>query len=385
VANEVTLPTLKERVEGYTGKQRGSAAMMAQWLAAGQRQIVQLLPPVRALDYVQPLGSLAGVNAAAYRVFFVKREGVRAREVSPLIGKELSNTKSIHRATAASPAWYREAGEVTVVPLGGSVTAYVLPLHRTVDGTLTTIASFPDRLTEGVVVYAGILQLTRAFGDNVATLSEITAEFPTPPTAPVVPVFTVDPATAEVIDEVAFATLENIPTFAAPTLDLTADLALIATYLNTQEDIELTQGQIEAAKTKLGEYTVRLEAATQATATANMRFQAEVQRLLAVAQAAQSVLVEQARLATSVSSQNAIEYLKRQTEEYGSTLARYAHQIQAYAAEVGARSQLLGSVVQARMGETVALAKLVTELRGVWVEFLKTELGLVINDAPKPT
>lgn len=141
------MATFKSRVEQYVGPADHSLSSL---LTQAARSLIDIIPPQRA-----ELFSLArtdngdGVPVEGNRFVAAYKNGRPAALKPARLHAALTDTESIHYATAFSPAVIIKAGTAYVFPGGGTI--HFIP-YPTVDEEDSQIDHFPDAFDSLVVI-----------------------------------------------------------------------------------------------------------------------------------------------------------------------------------------------------------------------------------------
>jgi hypothetical protein len=296
--------TLKARVESYIGTVSGS---LDAFLQEGAQILVDLLPLQVAMKFTVrssvPGGGLAVANLR--RVLEVEAGGVPASLLPVSRSGQSVNSASLFLRTSLDPGWYIKDGTMFVVPAGlTGVYAHSVP-YPTVEEGDEGILYLPGTLVPAVALYAGVQVLKKRMSDLLAILRALTTTLPTVPILPTPPTY--NPG--------------SFPT-------LTTEFGLLSTYLNTEEDIELAGGEMNAIKTKLDEYGVKMQKAAS---------------------------------------------------EMQATHSLYGLELQTYSAELGAILQNYGATTEKTLGEMKGLSVQIADLNHEYDRILLMT-GIVKND-----
>lgn len=356
------MATFKSRIEEYVGT-TGDDTALSNWLTQGARLHVRIMPMQQLIKYASdtavPTGGLAVANTV---VLSVDKDGAPSTQYPSNMRVRLSDTNSIHNATAFSPAHVIHAGKIYVFPDGGNAETVELPDVLATDESISVL---PKDLEDATVLYAAIQQLQKYLSDDYSSIS-VSFTLPTEPTLqsyPTAPTITItgssvtpttisDFGTAPSYTSPTAVTINASPTYSAPSKPsgLTSDYSDTDTRI-TDDDVEIAstiiskiQSEIREYATdvqeavehyggdidkwesenqlKLEQYGLELQDALNSFNEANTAYQAEIQKNI---QQAQITLTEQQADAT----------LEQQAEieQAQSDLQKYAAQVQAIAQE----------------------------------------------------
>ena len=224
--------TYREQVEALIGSFPDEAAI-TQWLTDSARQLVNMIPADRVTQYETSRdASGAGATVSDARLVRATRNDYGCKELSAGDFIKASDGNSLFYAQTDDPVFAVQDGKVNIAPNSGSMEAWVVP-YPVVTYSDETIANFPPDFDHLVVLRTAVQAQIRLMADEFLELPE----------APTSPTFTPDVVTET-----------TIGTNAAFSIDLSAQFTQLATYLNTQEDIELARTTLEEIVTRLTEF-----------------------------------------------------------------------------------------------------------------------------------
>jgi hypothetical protein len=337
--------SLKTQVEAYVGTV--DAVQLSSWLAAIARTLLSVLPGAKLHGLATSLAVDANTDATSVRVLSVAYGGKTAREVAPEIFRR-SAPGSIHEATKEDPIYCLRDGKIEAK--GGdadaAISADVVTLPQAVDTDGDAITGLPKELTHAAVLWAALQALPKRLSDiALEKLGALSITLPDPPQSPASLSYTyTSPELGEfantVIDEVGSAPLVNASLVAPPdvtlaplevpeapsapgftatdingeiilalatgmNLDVSAQLAQAAAYLDTDQDIELGMAKLAEVRERISQ------------------FQANVQALSGSS-------LDAARAANDVEKFNAAQAFDAQVKQYSSALQLFSEKIQLY-------------------------------------------------------
>jgi len=270
---EPNIPALYNRIIDLTGQKIVDAIndkdAIGQWLLDGCYDVVRvMIKTPEAERFVQSAsvadsGSVVVSMDEIHELVRVERDGYDCRYVSPNKTKELGTATSIYYPRDADPVFNITDGSLMVYPTlpGGGAAAkyYFIPKYQITnwDTSTTTIADFPIKYNEHIVLYAAIkvfqrrsMELISNTPDNVNTIN-LPVE-PTPPTIPDIMATLVD--------------YPKAPTFEAPGLSVNIGSTGPSGplyYLETEEDPELVTSSLSIVEKELSLFDKRMELAKQ--------------------------------------------------------------------------------------------------------------------------
>ncbi len=370
------MATYQVRVEDKIGT-IGDTQAISDWLTAGAKFVVNILPIQRLLKYTVNLTDAgSGISIVAYRFVSANKSGYGAREVSHNLSAQVVNSGSIHYAGTTDPVFYILNGLVYVKPSGGTVVAVAYPSVLFSDSTIT---SFPNDLDEIIVIYASMQGRLRQMSDlTITTLGGLSIDTIIRPTVPSTPSFTYTDATySNAVYNPAIYVKALIDTISATTIAFTDTLVynppvFAGNYTNvdtalTNQDIELSNAHLSKVNAQLEEMQKDLLVSLNEFNRDKGEFDANLQIAISQAQLTQQRLAEQTRLQielnkaneqqevqTALANENqeaqidaqnkakAMELaiineskeLERQIQEYQAKLQIYGQEINAYSQEI---------------------------------------------------
>lgn len=307
------MATFQVRVEDYTGD-IGDTQALSDWLTAGARFVVDLLPEHILNEHSGNVTvTTGGLSVATYRVLKQLKNGYDAPRVDVGLMTAVQDSNSLHYAISGSPVSLIYNKKIYIYPNGGEIIAMVYP---TIAYTASTIANFPDRMVHGVILYASIQGAIRLSSDSLGDVGALTI-----PTAPSAPSFTFTDVTGETV------TLPSTPTYTKPTSN--ASFTNVSTYIATDEDLDMATTEIGHQKTVLEQHQMDLYNELN-------EFNGEVEVFKSTLQK----YVEDARMAQEAGILNSTKELEATVSEYQSELSKYQTEVQAYASQINANVSL---------------------------------------------
>ncbi len=229
------------QVEDYIGTFSDTAAL-TEWLTAGAKKIVDLLPLQTVEKFTADLTAAAddGIATTGHRVIRAHKSDYNARKIWGGLVAQAGDSDSIHAATSTDPVYYEENGIGFVLPGGGTIIGMAYP---TVAYTATSITKFPLEYENAVILYAaiqGCLQLISTSAANV---------------------------------------LSNV-SYTKPTQ--TFDITQFETFLETNKDPELAQIQLGRLNHELGEFQTDIQNEQSEESVKLQTYVNETQNLIAL-------------------------------------------------------------------------------------------------------
>ena len=309
----------------------------------------------------------------------VVRNGFSAEQVPESMQGFIKNSNSLHKATATYPKYFIQAGNkviVNPVPTSGETVLVNYVDFLKVDDDCD--------LRGAVVFHSSASEFTQLATDLIPTWTSpsIPAGPGSPdfgldltinsvaPAAPSAPSFTYTNASVSDITQplVAISDMASLsatapaytkPTFALPVQGF--DMAQFETFLETEEDIELAQGQLGRLSHELGEYQANIGVQTSKYQNdiqnelnefnkENIAYQEDVQRKAQnfqkeIQQAIQNIQSDISTNSTNlqkdiqIALQNALQDFQQDVQEYDAKIKRYGSQLNQYQQDVGKEVQ----------------------------------------------
>jgi len=252
----------------------------------------------------------------------VVRNGFSAEQVPESMQGFIDNSSSLHKATVTFPKYYIQAGNKVVVK--PDPTASQTALVNYVD----FLKVDDDCDLRGAVVYHACAseyhKLAAAAAPSDFSISAVA------PVVPSTPSFTyTDVSVNDIVQPLvsisdmaslsATAPAYTKPNFLQPAQSF--DIAQLETFLETEEDIELAQGQLGRLSHELGEYQANIGVQTSKyqndMSTKNTKLQKDVQ----------------------IELQNAVQDFQQDVQEYTAKMNRYSSQLSQYQQDVSKEVQ----------------------------------------------
>lgn len=223
------MATLKTQVDDLIGSGIAST-VYNEWLKAGARSLVDLFNQgdleSHSVSVAVPI-TTGLTTASQYRIWRVTIGGYDATQYPAGYETQIVDTNSLHKSSVFTPAYIINAGTLKCYN-GANIAGTLLGCQYDtgVDSTADSeIPNFPDQLQYAVVLYAAILGRQNQITTLIASMATAIS-----------------------------ASLTSLPTPLVSSLDLTAHLSVLNTYVVTTEDIELAQAKIAEIQTLLANW-----------------------------------------------------------------------------------------------------------------------------------
>ena len=293
----------------------------------------------------------------------VQRNGFSAEEVPESLQGFIANSSSLHFATEIFPKYYIQAGNKVVVKPSPS-------------DSETALVNYVDFLKidddcdlRGAVIAhscsSEFNKLATAAAPSAPDFGSALVIGVSPPTALSAPSFTY--TNASVSDIVApLVTISDMaslstsaPTYTKPVQSF--DVSQFETFLETEEDIELAQGQLGRLSHEIQEYQANIQSELNEFNKENVAYQEDIQRKTQNFQ--KDIQVEIENIKNRISSdntniqkdvqielQNRLQDFQQDVQEYSAKVNRYSAELNQYQQdvnkEVQSYSNTLGKEVQ---------------------------------------
>jgi len=177
----------------------------------------------------------------------------------------------------------------------------------------------------------------------------------TPPAPPSAPSFTYTDAsvgdiTGPVVAISDMATLSaSAPTYVPPVMS-SPDFADANTWVNTEEDSEMSASRVQVIQSQIGDFSARVQDALNSFNEDNVAYQEDIQRKIqnlnkdtqeAVQQLQSDLSVKSANLSKDqqVNLQNAVQNFQQDVQEYSSKLQLYSNELSSYQNKISEEAQ----------------------------------------------
>tara|TARA_R100001079_G_scaffold106212_1_gene74158 strand:+ start:2337 stop:3470 length:1134 start_codon:yes stop_codon:yes gene_type:complete len=336
------MATFEEQVEALTslsldGSSAPTQSELSQFLTDGAKEVLNALPRMKQSLFTTSNdlnSSSTYLTLGGSEVFSVTRDdgtiNQPCRAVRAELGGKIRDVDDMMAATATDPAYYITNGILSVVPEPtNSQNAHVQTLnYPTVAFGDTAITKFPDDAEYLVVLYGAIKSLQ----NKLSTLIKSDLSLSTPPTLASAD-FTVPTIANVTIGSFGTAPVYTAPVVAGETEELTATLTHDATadntkldfsdwfevvgdFIQTDEDVELASSQLQKISIYLNAYSQAMQNKLNIFNDANVEYQANIQKE-----------IEQARINTQDSQQEASLKLQKEVQEYQAKVSEYQAEV----------------------------------------------------------
>ena len=173
--------TFKNQVDALTGFAGTEDDALTDWLQAGTREIINILPPnLKEYCYSKQTFTSAAANSEAETMITgqlgsVYAGSVECRQIRPKDKHKASSSTSIEYASATDPVYYVEGNKINILPASSSGIYYVIANPTVAHGS-TSIDNFPNEAEYLVTLYASVRALQRLM-NNLNSNSDITTAF----------------------------------------------------------------------------------------------------------------------------------------------------------------------------------------------------------------
>jgi len=169
--------SFKDQVDALTGFGTTELDALTDWLQAGTREVINILPPnLKEYCYSKQTFTSAAANSESETMITgqlgsVFAGSVEARKIRPMDKHKASDSASIEYASATDPVYYVEGNKINILPASLAGVYYVVANPTVAHGS-TSIDNFPNEAEYLVVLYASIKALQRLM-NNLNTNSAI--------------------------------------------------------------------------------------------------------------------------------------------------------------------------------------------------------------------
>jgi hypothetical protein len=186
------MTTYKVRVEDYIGATVSDTSALSEWLTAGARTIINLLPENKLEKYATDVSiTSAGLSMQDKRIFNILKSGYKCRYVDSGLKAWVTNSGSIHYALAIEPVYLYDNGLLYIYSTGSATTGTASAVtYPSVGCGDIAIANFPNELEQAVVLYASMNEILQLIGAKNVEINALSYSAPTAPTALSAPSFT---------------------------------------------------------------------------------------------------------------------------------------------------------------------------------------------------
>ena len=266
------MATFKAQIQSLSGTVTDSE--INQWMNDGAREVINILPPhLKQYCYSKQTFTSNAANSEAETMITgqlgsVYAGSVECRQIRPMDKHKASSSSSIEYASATDPIYYIEGNKINILPASSSGVYYVIANPNIDASAVSAIDNFPNEAEYLVILYAAIKVLQNKMNE-MSTVSAIdTTAIGLVKTAvdqAAVAAEKFESATESIFgDEDTFDTaasqltrvkdaLNNAEKIIddganSPTGNAAGDAA---SYLYTEEDLELLQGALGIAQSEI--------------------------------------------------------------------------------------------------------------------------------------
>lgn len=331
------MSTFQQRVEAYIGTVTSDNA--SDWLTAGYRFMIDLLPEHILNEYAVTVSvSTGGIDAYKYRIWKRLKNGYEAPQIDNGLMTAVQDENSIHYAINRSPVSLLYNGKLYIYPNGGEVLALA---YSTVNASNSTMSGFPDRMLQGMILYASIQGALSKAGTALTSFGSISL-----PTAPSAPSFSFTDVTGQTI------TLPTLTSYTKPTTTFSS--TNLSNYINSSsEDVDLSTAEATHQKVLLEKFQMDLYNELNEVNAEIESIKIQLQRT-----------IEQARLAQEAGMLNSTKDLEAAISQYSSSLNKYQSELQSYSSQSNSKGNLAQSYLV-----------LVEKLKVEFNDFISAEIG----------
>lgn len=371
------MATFKAQVESLVGTITDTSGLDV-WLTEAAKMLSNLIPETELHRYASATTTTTyTLSLASKRALTVRKGSWPAQRVSPDMEGKVTDTNSLHYATAYSPVFLIAGETLYAYPAATPEATVLVYTYPTVLYTDSAVALFPDELEPAIVRWAAKAALiSRIAAYLKTTLDSLTWTIASVPSAPAAASFSFTSILGGDITVTTIGAFPAAPTISAPTLDLTTPYSELDTALDTEEDVEQAQAKINEIQARISEYQADLQVAVASFQASLQTWSEEVKKDFEEARLAQEAIITDAKMDNDVETTNNIKVLEADIAEYQSNLAKYQAEVQAYAAEATAEAHYHSSMIskiQAEVaGNKLAADMLQAEFDATIQMYLKT-------------
>ena len=271
-------------------------------------------------------------------IISVRRDSYVAQETSPEERGFIGNSSSLKNATSVFPKYFVADGNRVIVKPDPDSTYKIYVLY--VDYSKID----DDSDLRSAVIYKASASEFMYLSSKMLDASDISTQtVPAPPSAPS---FTytdasVSDITGPIVAISDMATLSaSSPTYTPPVMS-SPDFADANTWINTEEDSEMSASRVQVIQSQIGDFSARVQDALNSFNEDNVVYQEDIQRKIqnlnketqqAVQQLQTDLSVKTANLSKDqqVNLQNAVQNFQQDVQEYSSKLQLYSNELSAY-------------------------------------------------------
>jgi len=289
--------TFKNQVDALTGFGSTEDDALSDWLTAGARAVLNILPFNKLERIATNTSFTNSVDVEGKKIISVVRRDnnhsskafMPCRKLSSALMGRVSDSSYMEAASESDPAYIIQGDVLNTYPGSNqsndsrvvSIDTSITVAHG--DGA-SGISNFPDEAEHAVVLYASRNALQRLM-NNMNAIGALTVSV-SAPSAPSLATVSYSNATnadasATAVGAITVATVAksdisgDVPTYSKPTQ--TFDISQFETFLETDEDTELAQIQLGRVNHELGEYQADIQNELNEFNKENARYQANVQ------------------------------------------------------------------------------------------------------------
>jgi len=306
---------------------------------------------------------------ASDSILDVARNGFSATEVSSSMKGFIGNSASLNVATATFPSYYITSSNSIICkpdPTAGEtiIITYVDYANIDDDSDLRSAVVYHSCSSEYNKLATGVAPSAPSFGNDLT----INAVAPATPSAPS---FTyTDVSVGDIVQPLVsisdMASLSAaVPAYTKPTFNIPVqsfDITQFETFLETEEDIELAQGQLGRLSHELGEYQANIGLQTSKIGQdiqnelnefnkenvvyqediqrKAQNFQKEIQEAIQNVQSDLNVKSTNLNKDIQIALQNAIQDFQQDVQEYSAKIQKYNAELGVYQQEIGKEVQI---------------------------------------------
>lgn len=342
------MSTFQNRVDAYVGS--SNTTNLSDWLTSGAKWLINLMSSEKLLNYTTDLAvGVGGAVSTGNRIIRAHKDGYKARFIDAGLKASVEDSSSIFKATLNDPVAYVENDKIYIKPGGG--TAIVIP-YPTVLYNDTDIANFPSDMQHGVVLYAAIQAAIQKYNSSITTLNSLTFSDITKPTAPTLTEINYVDAVLGTYTSTSIGSFGTAPVFVIPDTDFS--LSRLNTLINTDEDISLSQAELNQQKIKLEKYSAEIQNALALFNEGVTEYNSNIQKAIEQARLDQERILKAANDTTNLSLQNQAKQLESEIISNRIELEKYSSEIQSfntqinqavskYSANIGRLSQIVNA------------------------------------------
>ena len=298
------MATFEAQVEGLTslsidGSSAPTQAELTQFLTDGAAEVINAMP--RSLKFLcatedtftsTAVGSEAETLESSSVISVTRNDGTidqPCREISALLRGRASDSDDMIAATATDPVYYVYNGKLNALPASGNC-KYLEVNNPVVAYSDSSISNFPDEYEYLVPLYASVKALSNKLNSLIKSDLSISASAPSAPSLATVSYSdaTNADASATSVSSITVSTVSvadmsnNVPTYTKPSTTVNFGSGNnFDTLLGTDEDTELASVELQKQNQLLDAHRTDIQNELNEFNKENVRYQADVQALLA--------------------------------------------------------------------------------------------------------